>query len=319
LLGWLRLRILPEHPWGLINALGLVYLLLIGPAAMILFRKRIRKIRWVLAYLCGTIAVFSLLFLTIGRRGYGEKAGGVDFIYARVLGSQGDRAYLRAWSQVFVTDSGVYDIRFGDGSHQFNIADQGQGMTVEAREGAEASLGIRLPVFSSAGFERESMQSAPGFRAEALGGGRYRVHSGFELQPEGFALVEGRVHPLRRQGNGEWLVAGNGQALEEAWLSNQHRYYQLNNVYGRQAKGRDTQETKMAQQLAAMAGLDLADSQGQPLPPWDEPRARQGTHLFFNANAPENWLFRHPGLRILSATVLLHADLTALENPPHVP
>jgi hypothetical protein len=310
---------LPHHPWGLINALGLVYLLLIGPLAMALFRKRIRKIRWVLAYLCGIIALFSLLFLTIGKRGYGEIAGGIDWIYARVLGPEGDRAYLRAWSQVFVTDSGTYELRFGDGSHQFHIPNQGSGLEATAREGAEASLGIRLPVFSSAGFERESVQACPPFRVEDLGGRRFRIQSAMDLNPEGFALVDGMVCDLKRQANGEWVLGPSGKPWTEAWLSDEYRYHQLTNVYGRHTDSEDPENLPMARQLAAMAGMDLPQVHGQNARAGLIPRADTGTHLFLVATPPDAWLFRHADLRMRSSSVLLHADLTALEIPRHVP
>ena len=313
LLSYLRLSMLPDHPWGTLNALSLLYLLLVGPLAMILFRTRIRKVRWAMLYLFGTVVLFSALFHHLGRRGYGEKTSSSELILARTL-SPG-RFHTRGWSQVFVTDSGSYTLGFGSGTHFIEIPNQGGGLSGSYLEGTAAAANITLPVYSTAGLLRESITPGPEIRLEWLEEGKAFVLHGLPEQKPIWtaAIIDGELDPLRHQsGNRYTIEDGHKENVLRAW-DQRVNFYQLNNRH-QNIDAEEKEEIAFIMMAAESLQLPLLQShqnQSAPLPVLGE----QGTHLFIAMPAPETFLLQNPDLQKRQATILYHLDLTVLESP----
>jgi hypothetical protein len=137
----------PEHMWWLIFLLSMCYVGLIFPGCWILSRQR--QLHFLLTYGCiaGLSVVFSLLFLFIGRRGYGETTSLHSVAIAR---AEDDTHHsLLQLTTLFVTDGNTYSIT--DNNHQTLLASGATDENVDASitSGNTASFVSRIPPFSS--------------------------------------------------------------------------------------------------------------------------------------------------------------------------
>ncbi|MCA9008423.1 MAG: hypothetical protein KDB01_01695 [Planctomycetaceae bacterium] len=137
----------PEHMWWLIFLLSMCYVGLIFPGCWILSRQR--QLHFLVTYGCiaGLSVVFSLLFLFIGRRGYGETTSLHSVGIAR---AEDDTHYsLLQFTTLFVTNGNTYSIT--DKDHQTLLASGATDENVDASitSGNTASFVSRIPPFSS--------------------------------------------------------------------------------------------------------------------------------------------------------------------------
>ncbi|MGE3164727.1 MAG: hypothetical protein AB7O52_07470 [Planctomycetota bacterium] len=102
--------VIPQHSWPWIIVLALAFLLLVSPVAWFLWR---RTNSWWLpqVYLVGLSTVFSVLFLIVGQRGYGESERVTAVTYARPLGD--GRFAVTQWINIFVTLGKSLQIQHG--------------------------------------------------------------------------------------------------------------------------------------------------------------------------------------------------------------
>lgn len=103
----LQSRVRPNHNWPLIFFLAVIYLLVLFPGIWIFSRKK-GDFRVTYAAILGTVAIFSLLYAEIGKRGYDESTGLYEMIIAEPLGNQ--RLLTRSYANLFVTDGGEYQV-----------------------------------------------------------------------------------------------------------------------------------------------------------------------------------------------------------------
>ena len=104
----LQLLVKTDHNWNLIYFLIVVYLLLIGPANYLVAQK---KRDWKLPnlFFIATVAIFSLSFSIIGKRGYGEETKLSSFTLADHISE--DNFLIRQWSNIFVTSGDTYTLK----------------------------------------------------------------------------------------------------------------------------------------------------------------------------------------------------------------
>ncbi len=139
----------PEHNWGLLHLLFWIYILLIFPGCWLIGRFR-TDYRLVYAALLGTVAVFSLLFGYVGRRGYGEATAvnSVAIVHRLADGV----ADITQWSNAFVTNGGDYPIRHRGRGTLYATGNINEGVNGIIQNGAEASFLVDIPPFSSREF-----------------------------------------------------------------------------------------------------------------------------------------------------------------------
>lgn len=119
---------IPEHNWPLLNLLALSYLFIVFPGCYTLGRWR-KDFRLPVVALLGTVTLFSLAFLYIGRRGYGESTTINTVGIVRSLGRE--HVLVEEWSNMFVTSGGDY-----------TIAHKGEGVLYSACEEVESVKGV---------------------------------------------------------------------------------------------------------------------------------------------------------------------------------
>ena len=137
----------PDHAWWLIFLLSLCYVGLIFPGCWILSKQRTLHFLVTYGAIAGLAAVFSLFFLLIGRRGYGEATS----VHTLAIARAEDETHwsLFEYSTLFVTDGDNYTIDSKD--QQALLASGASEESVEAdiTSGNTASFVSRIPPFSN--------------------------------------------------------------------------------------------------------------------------------------------------------------------------
>lgn len=131
----------PDHPWGLIRAVLILFALLIGVAWWL--GRRGLDWRWLHLGLIAVITLASIALALLGRRGYGESAVWTSLALLRPCGTQ---AAAEVRSSVFVTSGGKRAIRHGGGMNLY--ACPGEESPVNGLVGG-GSLVTEIPLYSS--------------------------------------------------------------------------------------------------------------------------------------------------------------------------
>jgi hypothetical protein len=131
----------PDHPWGLIRAVLILFALLIGVAWWL--GRRGLDWRWLHLGLIAAIALASAALVLLGRRGYGESAVWTSLALLRPCGAQ---VAAEVRSSVFVTSGGQRAIRHGGGMNLY--ACPGEESPVNGVVGGGA-LVTEIPLYSS--------------------------------------------------------------------------------------------------------------------------------------------------------------------------
>ena len=137
----------PKHMWWLIFLLSLCYVGLIFPGCWVLSRQRTLHFLVTYGSIAGLAALFSLMFLFIGRRGYGESTSLHSVAIARA--EDDTHSSLLELTTLFVTAGNTYSIT--DKDHQTLFASGASEESVEARisSGNTAGFVSRIPPYSS--------------------------------------------------------------------------------------------------------------------------------------------------------------------------
>jgi hypothetical protein len=153
----------PKINWGLIYALTIAYVVIIGPVFYLL---RKRNYRVLLGGFLATVALFAWAFTVIGRRGYGEKQIYHSIAIARSLGA--GRFDVQEWIHAFATAGDIYKFTHGDGSQLYATHSEGDTVRGEIREGRESHFAADIPLFSSRPFLHRGVMKAedPGLKVE---------------------------------------------------------------------------------------------------------------------------------------------------------
>lgn len=97
----------PTHNWAVIYIMTLFYILLIFPGCYLFqHRKNMMRYRNSLLFLLCTVSLFSIIFWTIGKRGYGEKTTINSVLLAKPLPD--NQLDLTCWMNCFVTEGDDY-------------------------------------------------------------------------------------------------------------------------------------------------------------------------------------------------------------------
>ena len=148
----------PDHSWALIFFLGLVYLGMVCPGCYAIGLKYGGDYRKTFGFLLATVAVFSLLFLLIGRRGYNE----VTVVHSLAIARQqpGGSLDVTQWSNAFVVAGGDYTLAHAGTSRIYSSCQDQEAVRGEIRNGADAHLLADMPPFSSRPFSHRAIVAA---------------------------------------------------------------------------------------------------------------------------------------------------------------
>jgi hypothetical protein len=157
-----------EHNWPLLHLLFWIYIGLIFPGCYLAGRKW-TDYRTVYLALLGTVAVFSVLFGLVGRRGYGEASAVHSIALARVLPD--GQADVSQWSNTFVTSGGDYSIKHAGQGTLYATCNSNEAVRRWIRNGAEAEFLADIPPFSSREFAHRMRVPLPVPKFRVIAGG----------------------------------------------------------------------------------------------------------------------------------------------------
>jgi hypothetical protein len=150
----------PRHSWLLILFLGLVYLGAVFPGCYAVGQRFAGDYRYTFGFLLGTIALFSLSFFFIGRRGYEERTAVHSVALARQITP--GIFDVTQWSSAFVVDGGDYSITHEGSSRIYSSCQDEEKVLGEIRNGPDAHFLADMPPFSSRAFShRAQVQAEP--------------------------------------------------------------------------------------------------------------------------------------------------------------
>jgi hypothetical protein len=158
-LSTLRKMSRPDHTWILIHLLSLLYLLLVFPGCYLLGKKRAGDYRAVFGMLAGVIVFFSLAFLFVGRRGYGERT--VVYSAAIARATDDGRCDVSGWSNAFVVDGGAYTLSHAGTGRIYSSCQSDEPVPGEIHSGSEARLSVDMPPYSSRTFGYRLVSAEP--------------------------------------------------------------------------------------------------------------------------------------------------------------
>jgi hypothetical protein len=156
----------PEHNWVLIHLLSLTYIALVYPGCYLIGRRRGGDYRVVFGTLIGTVAAFSLIFLVVGRRGYGERTVINSVALARTL--LDGRYDVTQWSNAFVVDGGDYTFAHEGTGRLYSSCQDEEAVRGEIVQGAEARFTADMPPYSSRAFGHRLLASGPAITARVV-------------------------------------------------------------------------------------------------------------------------------------------------------
>lgn len=137
----------PEHAWWLIFMLSLLYVGLIFPGCWILSQKRQLHFLTTYGAIAALATLFSLLFLLIGRRGYGESTVMNSLGIARSEDSQ--HWSLFQLQTLFVVSGDSYLLTDDDQQALLASGNTDEAVDAVVQNGNKASFDTRIPPFSS--------------------------------------------------------------------------------------------------------------------------------------------------------------------------
>lgn len=139
----------PEHNWSMIYMLTGAYLLMIYPGCALFGRKK-KGYRRPLLFLLVAVALFSTLFWSVGKRGYGETTTMNNLIIARPV--NGDYYDLTYCTNAFVTDGGGYQFVANGTGSIFTTAQEVEKVRGAIVNGVDGKFQSDIPPFSARSF-----------------------------------------------------------------------------------------------------------------------------------------------------------------------
>lgn len=140
----------PDHNWALIFLLALAYIGFIFPGCYLLSKKKELHFLTTYGAIIGLSVVFSLIFLFIGRRGYGESTTLQTMAIARA--EDGKHWSVFQWNALFVTSGDEYSAFGKDQQGLYSTGNSLDSEEVDIQRGPDANISMRIPPFTSQTF-----------------------------------------------------------------------------------------------------------------------------------------------------------------------
>ncbi|MCP4785416.1 MAG: hypothetical protein GY903_27435 [Fuerstiella sp.] len=150
---------LPDHAWWLIFLLALCYIGLIFPGCFLLSRNR--KLHFLATYgaLVGLSVLFSIMFLAIGQRGYGESTTLQTLAVARA--EDNTHWSVMQWNALFVTSGDSYQAMVPDQQSVYSTGETIDQANAQIVPGNSGGITMLIPPFSTQTFvSRRRLASA---------------------------------------------------------------------------------------------------------------------------------------------------------------
>ena len=150
----------PDHSWVLIHFLAWTYLGLVFPGCILIGRRYRGDFRITFGFLLGTVLLFSLAFMAVGRRGYNESTVVHSLAIARQM--PGGIFDVTQWSNAFAVNGGDYSFTHDGAGRIYSSCQEFEMVRGEIRNEPEAHFLADMPPYSSRAFShRGQVPGAP--------------------------------------------------------------------------------------------------------------------------------------------------------------
>lgn len=145
----------PDHRWLLIHFLAWIYLGMVFPGSFAIGRRYGGDFRVTFGFLLGTVLVFSLAFLYVGRRGYNE----ATVVHSVAIARQPAPGLfdVTEWSNAFVVDAGDYAFTHDGSGRIYSSCQEYEMVRGKIRNGPDAHFLADMPPYSSRTFSHRSL------------------------------------------------------------------------------------------------------------------------------------------------------------------
>ena len=284
----------PDHNWILIHLMSWVYIGMIFAGALILGR-RTGDYKVTYGAILGTIALFSMGFHFVGRRGYGEATAVNAVAITRPIAD--GQLDVMQWTNTFVTDGDFYLINHAGTGRLYSTCQDLEAVNGSIDNGAGAGFLVDIPPFSSRSFGHRSKLKTKPFRirvkdwqaGERLDMLTLSVGAAFPKSPkEMYVLYRDSLYRLGRKGDQlsvQGRVASLPGFLREDNL-NQYRYQGPFSQYEEK-----TPEARYSEMFQPLLARDLGIQHQQALRTFSLP-ANQ-VRLYIYTEMPKDFYTRY--------------------------
>ncbi len=204
---------LPDHAWWLIFLLALCYIGLIFPGCFMLSKRKDLHFLATYGAIIGLAVLFSMMFLFIGRRGYGETTNLQTLAVARAEGNNHWNVFQ--WNALFVTSGDDYTAKAKSQQAVLSTADTMDRSDAMVVAGENGQISMRIPPFSSQTFVSRRRITGPDWKLQI---------TEIDVQPSGLVKLAIKPGPeFPTTSNSSYLVL-SGRRLYEL------RYNQAQNA-----------------------------------------------------------------------------------------
>ena len=140
----------PDHAWWLIFLLSIGYIGLIFPGCFWVSKRKGRGFAETYGAIVGIALLFSMLFLVIGKRGYGESTNLQTLAIAKF--EDAGHWSVFQWNALFVTSGGGYSAGATDQQILLSIADRDSSKDSQVTPGNSGEASMQIPPYSSQAF-----------------------------------------------------------------------------------------------------------------------------------------------------------------------
>jgi hypothetical protein len=145
----------PDHSWVLIHFLAWTYLGLVFPGCILVGKRYGGDFRVTFGFLLGTVLLFSLAFMAVGRRGYNESTVVHSLAIARQM--PGGAFDVTQWSNAFAVNGGDYSFTHDGAGRIYSSCQEFEMVRGEIRNGPEAHFLADMPPYSSRAFSHRGL------------------------------------------------------------------------------------------------------------------------------------------------------------------
>lgn len=224
----------PAHSWALIFTLCGVFMVLVSPVNFVIGR-RVADYRVALLFVFVTVAIFSVLFFQIGRRGFREAAAARTI--AHVVTLPGDRVLVSQWTDMFFTDSETLELKHDSERNIYACCEDTERVPGVITGAGRGAFQLRVPLYSKRALHHAAVFELEGPDVVVT---RYRPPTSTYSLPSFRLAVRGRLP----------------KDLRLAMISDGDRLYRLT-VEGDELVSADPQQTHATADLRALiAGRD---------------------------------------------------------------
>lgn len=141
----------PDHNWSIIYVMTVLYIFLIFPGCYLFNKKqKTYHYRSSLLFLLITVALFSTVFWSVGKRGYGETTTINSLVIASPL--NGDQYNVTCWINSFVTNGAEYQFSAAGDGILFTTAQEAEKVRGAIFNGLDGGFYSDIPPFSARSF-----------------------------------------------------------------------------------------------------------------------------------------------------------------------